>query len=210
MIEAFDLRVSDETLDDLRHRLANTRWPDAETVDDASQGPRLEKLRALGAYWQEGYDWRECEALLNDFGQYRTAIDGLSIHFLHIRSVEPNAVPLLMCHGWPGSILEFRKLIGPLTNPRAHSADPKIAFDVIAPPMPGFAFSDKPKQPGRDLDRIADAYIALMTRLGYERWGMQGGDLGCAVVDVERPERGAPPRPASSSLWPCCCACAGR
>jgi epoxide hydrolase len=153
-------------------------------VNDVSQGPQLDKIRALCAYWADGYDWRACEALLNGFGQYTTIIDDLSIHFVHVRSSEPDALPLLMSHGWPGSVLEFLKLIGPLTNPRAHGGDPTMAFDVVAPSMPGFGFSEKPTNTGWNMDRIADAYVALMGRLGYERWGMQGGDLGCAVSDI--------------------------
>jgi len=183
-IEPFHLHLPDEALEDLRHRLSITRWPERETVDDVSQGPQLAKLQALCAYWADGYDWRACEDLLNGFGQYKTTIDGLGIHFLHVRSPEPDALPLLMSHGWPGSVLEFRKLIGPLTDPRAHGGDPRLAFHVVAPSMPGFGFSDKPTTTGWGLDRIADAYITLMDRLGYERWGMQGGDLGCAVSDV--------------------------
>lgn len=153
-------------------------------MNDVSQGPQLDKIRALCAYWADGYDWRACEALLNGFGQYTTIIDDLSIHFVHVRSSEPDALPLLMSHGWPGSVLEFLKLIGPLTNPRAHGGDPTMAFDVVAPSMPGFGFSEKPANTGWNMDRIADAYVALMGRLGYERWGMQGGDLGCAVSDI--------------------------
>ena len=132
-IDPFHLAIPDADLADLRMRLAHTRWPDAETVGDTSQGPRLAKLRALVARWQDGYDWRRCEALLNGYGQYRTGIDGVDIHFLHIRSPEPNAMPLLMTHGWPGSVLEFRNVIGPLTDPEAHGGDASDAFHLVIP-----------------------------------------------------------------------------
>jgi pimeloyl-ACP methyl ester carboxylesterase len=184
MIEPFHLELPNAVLADLRTRLHATRWPERETVDDVSQGPQLDKIQALCTYWANDYDWRACEALLNDFGQYTTIINELSIHFLHVRSPEPDALPLLMSHGWPGSVLEFRKLIGPLTDPRANGGDPGMAFHVIAPSMPGFGFSEKPGRTGWNIDRIADAYITLMDRLGYARWGMQGGDLGCAVSDM--------------------------
>jgi hypothetical protein len=184
LIEPFHLSVSDAELADLRARVTSTRWPERETVTDTSQRPQLAKLQALTAHWIDGYDWRACEAELNAFGQFTTEIDGLDLHFLHVRSPEPDALPLLMAHGWPGSVLEFHKVIGPLTDPAAHGGDPRQAFDVIAPSMPGFGFSGKPTEPGWNISRIADAYIALMDRLGYERWGTQGGDLGCAVTDT--------------------------
>jgi len=184
-IEPFELSVPEADLTDLRERLHNTRWPDRETVPDTSQGPQLAKLQSLTTYWQDGYDWRACEQELNAFGQFRTAIDGLDIHFLHVRSPEPDALPLLMAHGWPGSVLEFRKVIGPLTDPAAHGGDPRNAFHVIAPSMPGFGLSGRPTGPGWNIGRIADAWITLIGRLGYqERWGTQGGDLGCAVTDT--------------------------
>lgn len=181
-IEPFVLNIPQGDLDDLRDRLARTRWPDAETVDDTSQGPPLAKVRALADYWRDGYDWRRCEAMLNGFGQYRTTIDGLGIHFLHIRSPEPDALPLLMTHGWPGSVLEFRDVIGPLTNPVAHGGSADDAFHLIVPTLPGFGFSDKPTGTGWNIDRISDAWIELMRRLGYERWAAQGGDWGSAVT----------------------------
>jgi microsomal epoxide hydrolase len=136
----------------------------------------------LVARWRDGYDWRRCEALLNDFGQYRTEIDGLNIHFLHVRSREPNAMPLLLTHGWPGSVLEFRDVIGPLTDPVAHGGLAADAFHVIIPSLPGFGFSDKPTTTGWDINRTADAWIELMRRLGYDRWAAQGGDWGAAVT----------------------------
>ncbi len=181
-IEPFHLSVSDAQLADLRDRLARTRWPDRETVEDTGQGPRLAQVRALAAYWRDRYDWRRCEAMLNGFGQYRTAIDGLGITFLHVRSPEPDALPLLMTHVWPGSMIEFHKVIGPLTDPAAHGGNPRDAFHLVIPTMPGFGFSDKPTEPGWGVSRIADAWITLMERLGYARWGAQGGDWGSAVT----------------------------
>lgn len=181
-IEPFHLAVPQRELDDLRDRLRRTRWPERETVDDTSQGPPLAKVRALCNRWRDGYDWRRCEALLNGFGQFRTEIDGLGIHFLHVRSAEPDALPLVMTHGWPGSVLEFRDVIGPLTNPAAHGASARDAFHLVIPSQPGFGFSDKPTQTGWGVPRIADAWAALMRRLGYDRWGAQGGDWGAAVT----------------------------
>ena len=179
----FILDVPEQDLTDLRARLARTRWPDRETVPDTSQGPRLDKVRALVDYWRDGYDWRRAERLLNGFGQYKTTIDGLGLHLLHVRSPEPAALPLIMTHGWPGSVLEFSKVLGPLTDPAAHGGDPRDAFHVVAPSLPGFGFSDHPAAPGWSFPRVADAWIELMGRLGYERWGAQGGDLGAAVTD---------------------------
>ncbi len=183
-IELFHLAVPQAELDDLRGRLSRTRWPDRETVDDTSQGPPLAKVRALCDHWRNGYDWRRCEALLNGFGQHRTEIDGLGIHFLHVRSPEPGALPLIMTHGWPGSVLEFRDVIGPLTDPVAHGGDARDAFHLVIPSLPGFGFSDKPTATGWGLNRIADAWIELMGRLGYDRWGAQGGDWGAGVTTV--------------------------
>jgi len=183
-IDPFVIRVPEADLDDLRQRLARTRWPERETVGDTSQGPPLEKLQALLAYWSDGYDWRRCEALLNELGQFRTTIDGLGIHFLHIRSAEPDALPLLLTHGWPGSILEFRDVIGRLTNPVAHGGDASDAFHLVIPSLPGFGFSDKPRTTGWGVARIAAAWIELMDRLGYDTWGAQGGDFGSPVTEV--------------------------
>ena len=142
-IEPFHLAVAQSELDDLKRRLIDTRWPDKETVDDASQGPPLAKIRALADHWRDSYDWRSCERLLNSFGQLRTEIDGLGIHFLHIRSPEPDALPMIMTHGWPGSVLEFRHVIGPLSDPVAHGGSPLDAFHLVIPTLPGFGFSDK-------------------------------------------------------------------
>jgi pimeloyl-ACP methyl ester carboxylesterase len=182
-IESIQLSVPQADLDDLRSRLSRVRWPAGRTVADTSQGPTPEKLAALVEHWRDRYDWRACEALLNGLGQFRTTIDGLDVDFLHIRSPEPNALPLLMTHGWPGSVLEFRKVIGPLTDPAAHGGDPADAFHLILPTLPGFGFSAKPAETGWGMPRIADAWIALMRRLGYDRWAAQGGDLGCGVTD---------------------------
>jgi pimeloyl-ACP methyl ester carboxylesterase len=181
-VRRFHLSVPQAELDDLQLRLARTRWPDAETVGDTSQGPQLAKLQALVRRWQDGYDWRRCERLLNGFGQHHTEIDGLDIHFLHVRSPEPDAVPLLLTHGWPGSVLEFRKVIGPLTDPAAHGGDARDAFHVVIPSLPGFGFSGKPAATGWHIGRIAAAWATLMERLGYERWAAQGGDWGAAVT----------------------------
>jgi microsomal epoxide hydrolase len=184
MIEPFELAIPESQLDDLRERLDHTRWPDAETVHDTSQGPPLAKIQALCDYWRTSYDWRRCEAMLNGFGQFRAEIDGLGIHFLHVRSPEPDALPLLLTHGWPGSVLEFRDVIGPLSNPAAHGGDPRQAFHLVIPSLPGFGFSDKPTGTGWNLNRISDAWIELMRQLGYQKWAAQGGDWGAAVTTV--------------------------
>ena len=174
-VHPFTLDVPQAGLDDLRNRLARTRWPDAETVHDTSQGPPLAKLRALADRWLDGYDWRRCEAMLNGLGQHRTEINKLGIHFLHIRSHEPGALPLLMTHGWPGSVLEFRGVIGPLTDPVAHGGVAADAFHLVIPSIPGFGFSDKPTATGWNIDRISDAWIELMKRLGHPRGAAPGG-----------------------------------
>lgn len=181
-IEPFHLNVPQTQLDDLLDRLSRTRWPDRETVGDTSQGPPLDKIKALADHWQNGYDWRRCEALLNGMGQYRTEIDGLGIHFLHVRSPEPNALPLLVTHGWPGSVLEFRDVIGPLTDPVAHGGEASDAFHLVVPSLPGFGFSDQPTETGWNVGRIAGAWTELMHCLGYEQWGAQGGDWGAGVT----------------------------
>ena len=183
-IMPFRLAVPDSVLDDLRTRLANRRLPEAATVEGWRQGPPADAIERLCAYWRDGYDWRRCEAMLNATGHYRTVLDGLKIQFLHIRSGVPGAMPLLLCHGWPGSILEFRKLIGPLTDPEAHGGSTSDAFDLVIPSMPGFGFSAKPDMPGWDIARIARAWGVLMGRLGYGQWMAQGGDLGSAVVEA--------------------------
>ena len=182
-IEAVHLAVADADLADLRGRLDRIRWPEGRTVTGTSQGPTPEKLRALVEHWRDRYDWRRCETYLNDLGQFRTNVDGLDIDFVHVRSPEPGALPLLMTHGWPGSVLEFRKVIGPLTDPVAHGGQARDAFHLVLPTLPGFGFSAKPAETGWDLRRIAGAWITLMDRLGYDRWAAQGGDLGCGVTD---------------------------
>jgi pimeloyl-ACP methyl ester carboxylesterase len=182
-IRPFTLFVPDEQLADLQNRLTQVRWPDRETVKDVSHGPTLEKMQALVDHWRDNYNWRSVEQELNDFGQFMTTIDGLDIHFLHVKSPEPDALPLILTHGWPGSVLEFRKVIGPLTDPAAYGGDPRQAFHVVIPSLPGFGFSDKPTETGWGFPRIADAWITLMDRLGYDRWAAQGGDLGAAVTE---------------------------
>jgi pimeloyl-ACP methyl ester carboxylesterase len=183
-IEPFHLYVEQEALDDLARRLAATRWPERETVGDWSQGVPLEQVQALCRYWQHSYDWRRCEAWLNGIGQYKTDLDGLSIHFLHKRSPEPNAMPLLITHGWPGSVIEFHKIIGPLTDPVAYGGRSEDAFHVVAPSLPGYGFSGKPSEAGWSVPRIAHAWCELMQRLGYQRFVAQGGDWGSAITTI--------------------------
>ncbi|TVV75464.1 epoxide hydrolase family protein [Sphingomonas solaris] len=184
LIEDFHLDVPEAALDDLRDRLARTRWPERETVMDATQGVPLADAQALCAYWRDSYDWRRCEARLNALGQFRTTIDGLGIHFLHIRSPEPDALPLILTHGWPGSVIEFLKVIGPLSDPAAHGGDRGQAFHLVIPSLPGYGFSDKPAEHGWSVERIAAAWIELMRRLGYDRFVAQGGDWGSAVTSA--------------------------
>ena len=189
-ISPFTLDIPQTDLDDLHRRLDATRWPERETVGDWSQGAPLAKVRALCEHWRHRYDWRRCEARLNGFGQFKTEIDGLNIHFLHVRSPHPGAMPLLVTHGWPGSVIEFVKVIGPLTDPVAHGGKAEDAFHVVAPSVPGFGFSDKPTATGWNIKRIGDAWITLMARLGYDRWVAQGGDVGAFVstaIGVARP-----------------------
>jgi epoxide hydrolase len=181
-ITPFRIAISDRDLDDLRDRLRRTRWPEREPVDDWSQGIPLEYVKELCRYWLEEYDWRASEARLNAFPQFRTQLDGLGIHFLHVRSPEPGALPLIITHGWPGSIVEFHKVIGPLTDPAAHGGDPADAFHVVCPSLPGYAWSDKPARTGWGAGRIASAWAELMARLGYDRYGAQGGDWGALVT----------------------------
>ena len=189
-IAPFTLNIGEDALDDLRRRLDGARWPERETVDDWTQGSPLAKVRALCDHWRNGYDWRRCEARLNGLGQFKTTLDGLGIHFLHVRSPHANAMPLILTHGWPGSVLEFMKVIEPLTNPTAHGGSASDAFHVVAPSLPGYGFSDKPTGTGWGVPRIAAAWITLMERLGYTRWVAQGGDWGAGVttaIGVMRP-----------------------
>ncbi|BCB78099.1 epoxide hydrolase [Phytohabitans flavus] len=180
-ITAFRIDIPQEQLDDLRDRLARTRWPIALPGDDWDTGVPTAWLRELVDYWGSGYDWRAAEARLNEFPQFTTVIDGQRIHFMHVRSPEPDAFPLILTHGWPGSVVEFLDLIGPLTDPRAHGGDPADAFHVVIPSLPGFGFSGPTTDAGWDTDRIARAWAELMRRLGYQRYGAQGGDIGAAV-----------------------------
>ena len=181
-IRPFRIAIDDAVLVDLRQRLRATRWPEPETVDDWSQGTPLAWLREVCAYWAESYDWRAREALLNRFSQFVTTIDELDVHFIHQRSPHPGARPLLITHGWPGSIVEFHKVIGPLVDPTAHGGSAADAFHVICPSLPGFGFSGKPQRTGWGVERIAAAWAELMARLGYERYFAQGGDWGSAVT----------------------------
>src|SRR5262249_54299030 len=167
---------------DMRRRLAATRWPDKETVDDAAQGVQLAKLQELVRYWGTGYDWRKAEAKLNALPQFVTTIDGVDIHFIHVRSRNPKALPLLITHGWPGSVFEQLKIIGPLTDPVAHGGTADEAFDVVIPSLPGYGFSGKPTGPGWGPDHIARGWAELLRRLGYTRYVAQGGDWGAPVT----------------------------
>ena len=190
-IESFRIEVSDEQLEDLRRRLRATRWPEKQPVDDWSQGIPLAYVQEVCDYWAERYDWRAREARLNGFAQFRTSIEGLGIHFVHVRSPEADALPLVMTHGWPGSIVEFLEVIGPLVDPVAHGGDAADAFHVVAPSLPGYGFSDKPAQTGWSVQKIGGAWAALMSRLGYARYVAQGGDWGSMVtteVGVQDPE----------------------
>ncbi len=181
-ITPFRIAASDEQLDDLRRRLRATRFPERECVDDWSQGIPLAYVQDLCAYWAEKYDWRAREARLNRFPQFTTEIDGVNIHFIHARSPHENAMPLVVTHGWPGSIVEFHKVIEPLTNPTAFGGDARDAFHVVAPSLPGYGFSGKPTRNGWNVQRIARAWSQLMPRLGYPRYAAQGGDWGAMVT----------------------------
>lgn len=180
-IEPFEIRVSDAVLDDLRERLARTRFPDEVNDADWSYGTSLSYLRELLEYWRDKFDWRAQEAVLNSFAHYTTPIEGLQMHFIHQRSSEPDAFPLVITHGWPGSVAEFVKIIGPLVDPVAHGGNADDAFHVVCPSMPGYGFSQAARDPGMNVEQIARIEAALMQRLGYERYGAQGGDWGSAV-----------------------------
>jgi epoxide hydrolase len=180
-VRPFHLAVAEEQLNDLRGRLYATRWPERETVDDDAQGVPLAELQALCSYWADGYDWRAVEAKLNAAPQFRTSIDGLDIHFLHARSPHRDALPLVMTHGWPGSVVEFLAVLGPLTDPPAHGGDAADAFHIVCPSPPGYGWSAKPAAPGWGVERIARAWAVLMSRLGYRRYGAQGSDWGTSV-----------------------------
>ena len=183
-LRPFRVSVPEEALVDLRKRIAATRWPDRETVPDQSQGVQLATIEALARYWETEYDWRKIEAKLNALPQHVTEIDGLDIHFVHVRSKHENALPLIVTHGWPGSIIEQMKIVDPLTNPTAYGESASDAFDVVIPSMPGYGYSGKPTAPGWDPVRIARAWIVLMKRLGYTKFVAQGGDWGAVVTDM--------------------------
>ena len=183
-IRPFTVHVPDAALVDLVRRLAETRWPDREAVDDRSQGVQLAKMQDLVRYWRTDYDWRKAEAKLNTLPQYVTTIDGIEIHFIHIRSRHPNAMPLIMTHGWPGSVFELLKVIGPLTDPTAYGGRAEDAFDLVLPSMPGYGFSSRPQGTGWKPDHIARAWEELMSRLGYKHYVAQGGDWGAVIADM--------------------------
>ena len=183
-LRPFKVKVPDADLADLRRRIVATRWPEQELVSDASQGVQLATMQRLARYWADEYDWRKVEARLNALPQFTTNIDGLDIHFIHVRSRHPNAMPLLVTHGWPGSIIEQLKIIDPLANPTAHGGDAADAFDLVIPSLPGYGFSGKPASTGWDPAHIARAWVVLMKRLGYARFVVQGGDWGAMVADV--------------------------
>src|SRR5712671_1158547 len=190
-LSLFTVHVQQGPLDDLKKRLANTRWPNKEPVTDWSQGVPLAKAQALADYWRTRYDWRRVESTLNGLPQFRTQIDGLGIYFIHVRSKHENALPMILTHGWPGSIIEFLEVIGPLTDPTVHGGKADEAFHVVIPSLPGFGFSDKPTEPGWRLPRIANAWAALMARLDYNRYVAQGGDWGAGVTSWMAKQRPA-------------------
>lgn len=183
-VTPFAIDIPDSQLEDLRTRLDRVRWPEAEPVDDWSQGIPLAYMKEIVDYWRTQYDWRKIESQLNGYPQFTTELDGVDIHFLHVRSPEPNAMPLILTHGWPGSILEFMKVIGPLTDPAAHGGDAADAFHLVCPALPGFGFSGKPKVTGWGVEKIATEWANLMARLGYERYVAQGGDWGSMVTTL--------------------------
>jgi len=183
-IRPFRVAMPEEAIADLRRRVAATRWPDGETVADDSQGVRLAMMQELARYWATDYDWRKCEARLNDLPNFMTEIDGLDIHFIHVRSQHEDALPLIVTHGWPGSIIEQLKIIEPLTNPTAYGASADDAFHLVIPSLPGYGFSAKPTETGWDPVRTARAWVELMKRLGYTRFVAQGGDWGAAVTQT--------------------------
>lgn len=183
-IRPFQVHIPQAELDDLRQRVRSTRWPDKETVSDESQGLQLPKIQALAQYWGAEYDWRKLENKLNSLPQFVTTIDGLEIHFIHVRSRHPNALPLILTHGWPGSVLEFVKSIGPLTDPTAFEGRGEDAFDVVIPSIPGYGFSSRPATTGWGPERIARTWDVLMKRLGYTHYVSQGGDHGSVISDV--------------------------
>jgi len=183
-IRPFEFHASDEELADLWRRIEATRWPDRETVADDTQGVQLATMQKLAAYWANEYDWRKCEAQLNALPNFITEIDGLDVHFIHVRSKHPNALPVIVTHGWPGSVVEQLKIIGPLTDPTAHGGSAADAFDVVIPSIPGYGFSARPTEAGWNPPRIANAWVTLMKRLGYTRFVAQGGDWGALITEI--------------------------
>jgi pimeloyl-ACP methyl ester carboxylesterase len=183
-VRPFRVDVPEEDLDDLRRRIAATRWPSKELVEDRSQGVQLATLRELARYWTTDYDWRKAEEKLNALPQFTTEIDGVDIHFIHVRSQHEDALPLIMTHGWPGSVIELLETIGPLTDPTSHGGQAEDAFHLVMPSLPGYGFSGEPADLGWDAGRTAQAWAELMNRLGYTRYVAQGGDLGAIVTDV--------------------------
>src|SRR5689334_7739159 len=183
-IRPFRVDMPDEAIADLRRRIAATRWPSKELVADRSQGVQLATIQELARYWTTGYDWRACEARLNALPMFTTEIDGVDIHFIHVKSRHENALPLIMTHGWPGSVVELLEVVGPLTDPAAHGGSAGDAFDLVLPSLPGYGFSAEPVEVGWDPGRIARAWAELMRRLGYTRYVAQGGDQGAAVTDA--------------------------
>ncbi|WP_414940370.1 epoxide hydrolase family protein [Amycolatopsis sp. cmx-11-51] len=180
-MDPFRIEIPRAELDDLRRRLAATRWPSRPAVEDWSRGVPLRYLKELVDYWRTGYDWRAAEARINKFSQYRTEIDGATVHLLHVRSPEPHALPLILTHGWPSSVVEFLDVIGPLSDPAAYGGDPADAFDLVIPSIPGYGFSGPDLAPGWDIRRVGRAWAELMNRLGYRRYGAQGGDFGSLI-----------------------------
>jgi pimeloyl-ACP methyl ester carboxylesterase len=183
-VRPFHVDVKQEALDDLRRRIDATRWPSKELVQDRSQGVQLDTLQALAQYWTTEYDWRKAEAKLNALPQFTTQIDGVDIHFIHVKSPRADALPLIMTHGWPGSVIELLETVGPLTDPAAHGGDAADAFDLVLPSVPGYGFSGEPAELGWDSSRTARAWAELMSRLGYTRYVAQGGDVGAAITDA--------------------------
>jgi pimeloyl-ACP methyl ester carboxylesterase len=183
-IRSFQIEIPDEQIEDLRRRIAAARWPTQELVPDRSQGVQLTTLQELARYWTTEYDWRKCEARLNALPQFTTQIDGVDIHFIHVRSAHENALPLIMTHGWPGSVIELLETVGPLTDPTAHGRSAEDAFHLVLPSLPGYGFSAEPSEAGWDFGRVARAWAELMSRLGYTRYVAQGGDVGAIVTDT--------------------------
>ena len=202
-VRPFTIDIPEADLEDLRARIAATRWPEKEGVEDASQGVQLATMQAVARYWETEYDWRKCEAKLNSVPNFITEIDGLDIHFVHVRSKHEDALPLIVCHGWPGSVIEQMKIIDLLTDPTAHGGSASDAFHVVIPNMPGYGFSGKPTETGWDPIHIGRAWVTLMKRLGYERFVAAGGDYGALVIEYMAGGRDAPASPSRRrrSCW---------